>query len=794
MHRIAESFKLHTQSEGVGPTRFITVYKKDPSGGTKKVHFNQGGPKLPRPTHFNDDASKALSAASEAGAYNVGQGPPPSLALSQTRGHAPPGHYASCKVGADKHEEVVEKRVQDKPDYMDKMGNHRQRLPAWAQRKEVIEAVDGHDIVLIVGETGCGKSTQVPQFLFDGALDKPRIMVAQPRRLAATSLAQRVAAERLENLGGKVGYSVPLDEKGGKHAGLVFSTFGSFRHMMMKDPYLSDITHIVFDEVHERDIVADFALIYLKDLVKKRAGTLKLVLMSATLQVETFKKYFEDMSHCYLEIPGRTFPVGRKFLDEVSLTLYKDPLLRGFLGPGILSGGLEQNGEPIDEFEWKKTIFNNQAAPDGMWGLKRFGFEEHIKKPFNKPKFMDGLRKMDVIQQSCLTFDYPIIEALILFFDRMYKKQTELIDAQIEKAKEAGTPEEDWPKKKDPGAILVFLPGWADIQAMEKRLINSVDEDRFVILPLHSQVKPEDQRKVFDRMKPGVRKIVLSTNIAEASITVDDCEFVIDSGRAKETSYDANLKVGTLTTSWVSKANAKQRAGRAGRTKDGICFHLFSKDRHEKMDDFLLPELLRSPLEDTVLHALRVLQLTKTGSRHECVEAWLAKAPDPPEPKAVKNAVEKLQALGAVSDDGQLTQLGDILAASPLPPSLAKTVIWAGLLGVLDDVISVVVAAAFCRDPFQQALGAKDDKKEEKNGDDKDGKGKGKGGSGPWMIGEAKAKLANGLLSDHVALLEAVTRYRNSSNKDQFCKEYIFLNKTYEFQKFECLSTLGLCG
>ena len=156
VHRIAESFKLYTLSAGQGPTRFITVYKKDPTGGEKKTHFNQGGAKVPRNTHFNSAASDALSAAAGAGAANVTGGPSASLALSATRGHAPPSSYASCNVDAEQHEEMHQKRVEAKPDYMEKMGNHRQRLPAWAQRKEVIEAVQNNDIVLIVGETGCG--------------------------------------------------------------------------------------------------------------------------------------------------------------------------------------------------------------------------------------------------------------------------------------------------------------------------------------------------------------------------------------------------------------------------------------------------------------------------------------------------------------------------------------------------------------------------------------------------------------------------------------------------------------
>merc|ERR1719230_1704850 len=181
---------------------------------------------------------------------------------------------------------------------------------------------------------------------------------------------------------------------------------------------------------------------------------------------------------------------------------------------------------------------------------------------------------------------------------------------------------------------------------MMKRLTQNFDTNRFKFLPLHSQVSPEQQRLIFQPSELGVRKIVLTTNIAEASITVEGTEFVIDCGRAKEVSYDPYLKVGTLTTSWISQASAKQRAGRAGRTQGGLCFHLMCRERFDKLDEFLPPELLRSPLEDSALSAK--LMLMQMGST-EKVSTFLAKAPDPPEPMAVTNSLALLQELGALT-------------------------------------------------------------------------------------------------------------------------------------------------
>merc|ERR1719230_1885239 len=189
---------------------------------------------------------------------------------------------------------------------------------------------------------------------------------------------------------------------------------------------------------------------------------------------------------------------------------------------------------------------------------------------------------------------------------------------------------------------------------MMKRLTQNFDTNRFKILPLHSQVSPEQQNEIFEPAEPGIRKIVLTTNIAEASITVEGTEFVIDSGRAKEVSYDPYLKVGTLTTSWISQASAKQRAGRAGRTQGGLCFHLFCRERFEKIDEFLQPELLRSPLEDSVLTAK--VMLMQMGSK-EKVSAFLAKAPSPPDKMAIDNSIQLLVDLGALTKAEQLTAL-----------------------------------------------------------------------------------------------------------------------------------------
>jgi len=795
VHKIAESFRLYTLSSGIGDERFMTVYKKLPEGADPAKGKSKGEGFTP---NLELTAAAAAVLAEAADAAPVASGKPilaqvrpinGGIRAAVTKKRKPPpgvgdevvgfwpdddtwlpasvtevyedGSYkiawaedgSESDVPADyvrwpdgdieedddsgrpvMSVEVMEQALDSRrqlPAYSG-LGEKREALPAFKQRADVIQTVGGAQVVLLSGETGCGKSTQVPQLILDSC-PEARILVMQPRKIAATTLAERIASERCQRLGEDVGYQVPF---GGKatNARLVFLTLGVFRKRMLTDTELRGITHVIFDEVHERDKLADFNMIFMRDLLARRSD-LRLVLMSATLQMETFERYFERAAK--INIPGRVYPVSQLYMDEVVATLYKQPMFRSWLGPGVLCGGIDiPAGAEGDwnERAWKQVVFQHTKPEDKetMWGLEEKGLKEQMMAPMSKARLLDGLRKHDVLQQSSLAFDYPIIEALILHIDRMYKNQ--------QKAK--GESEEEKPA----GTILVFLPGWGDIDQLQKRLVQNFSSDRFKILPLHSQVTAEQQEQIFNPAVPGTRKIVLTTNIAEASITVEGTEFVIDCGRAKEVSYDPYLKVGTLTTSWISRASAKQRAGRAGRTQGGLCFHLFCRERFGKVDEFLPPELLRSPLEDSALTAK--LMLLQMGSR-EKVSTFLAKAPDPPEPLAISNSIQLLVELGAFTQDEQLTALGQHLTQSPLPPRLAKTVLWAILLGVLDDALCVVSAAGgFTRDPFRMA------------------------GLDREQVQELKKKLGAPHNSDHATLLNALQGFTDATNQQAFCDKW----------------------
>jgi hypothetical protein len=246
------------------------------------------------------------------------------------------------------------------------------------------------------------------------------------------------------------------------------------------------------------------------------------------------------------------------------------------------------------------------------------------------------------------------------------------------------------------GAILVFFSGWADISEFLMILESTPpfnDRSQFVLYPLHSGIPSKEQRQVFIKPPRGVRKIILATNIAETSLTIEDVAFVIDTGRAKEKSYDPHLKTSTLQESWISQASAKQRKGRAGRCKAGVCFHLFSKRRHASMRPFVESELIRTPLEEICLQC-KQLKLAPGGPDDpDGIPAFLSKAMTPPHSKSVMNALELLCALGAMDEEtNELTNLGICLSALSLEPRVGKMVIMSYLIGCAKASSSMAVA------------------------------------------------------------------------------------------------------
>ena len=262
------------------------------------------------------------------------------------------------------------------------------------------------------------------------------------------------------------------------------------------------------------------------------------------------------------------------------------------------------------------------------------------------------------------------------------------------------------------GAILVFLPGWDDISRLKDSLAFSTrfrNQNKYRVLPLHSGVAPKEQQLVFKRPPAGVRKIILSTNIAETSVTIDDVVFVIDSGKMKEKSFDPHINLATLMVQWVSQASARQRKGRAGRVQPGVCFHLYSNQRTKSLLPYQKPELLRTPLEELSLQVqLLGAQVVRasggdTGGdprRAGFIASFLAKAPEPPHTLAVESAISLLKDIGALTaNDEQLTDLGLCLANLPIDPRAGKMVLLSRMFGCL-HYATLIAAGIGYRDPF----------------------------------------------------------------------------------------------
>ena len=420
----------------------------------------------------------------------------------------------------------------------------RARLPAFDKRDELLAAVDGAQVLVVSGETGCGKTTQLPQFVLERALaggdaSVTGILCTQPRRISAISVAARVAQERGEDLGESVGYQIRLEAKRSKRTRLLFCTTGVLLRRLATEPTLASVSHVFVDEIHERGMNEDFLLVVLRDLLPKRPD-LKVVLMSATLDAESFAKYFDGAPLCH--IPGFTYPVEELFLEDA---------LEAFRGNLAVP--------PPD----------NGHGGGGTWGgrRKRFGRQNNAPALGYNPDEDDGdegaegAEGADEDDPSWACLSRGTQESL-----RHWRRRCALddkVDVDLVKNLVAEIVADPAPDGEDSdGAILVFLTGWDEITKLNDlmradRILG--DPRQCVVLPLHGAMPTANQREIFDKPPPGVRKIILSTNIAETSITIDDITHVVDCGKAKEKTYDALNNLACLKPAWISKASAHQR-------------------------------------------------------------------------------------------------------------------------------------------------------------------------------------------------------------------------------------------
>ncbi|KAK8108700.1 helicase associated domain-containing protein [Apiospora sp. TS-2023a] len=529
----------------------------------------------------------------------------------------------------------------------------RMQLPMWHFKQQVLESIEREQVVIICGETGCGKSTQVPSFILEHQLSLGRpckIYCTEPRRISALSLARRVSEELGEGrneLGTNrslVGYSIRLESNTSKETRLVYATTGIVMRMLEGSNDLREITHLVLDEVHERTIDSDFLLIVLKKLLLRRKE-LKVVLMSATVDAEKFSKYMGGAP--VLNVPGRTFPVQVQYLEDA----------------------LELTGYSIDQKHPAEKSIDLDDDP-----------AENDKDAGSARDAVKDLRQYSAKTRNTLAqFDeYQIDPELIVQLIGRISVDPQYI-----------------PYSK---AILVFLPGIAEIRALNDFLLGEpFFQKDWEVFPLHSTIATEDQERAFLVPPPGVRKIVLATNIAETGITIPDVTCVIDTGKHREMRFDERRQLSRLIDTFISRANAKQRRGRAGRVQEGLCFHLFTRHRHDNlMSDQQTPEMLRLSLQDL---AIRV-KICKIGG----IEETLGEALDPPSAKNIRRAVDALVDVRALTSGEDLTPLGLQLAKLPLDVFLGKLILQGTIFKCLDMAITTA-AILSSKSPFSAAFG-----------------------------------------------------------------------------------------
>ncbi|CAH9143385.1 unnamed protein product [Cuscuta epithymum] len=450
--------------------------------------------------------------------------------------------------------------------------DQRQSLPIYKLKNELVKAVHENQVLVVIGETGSGKTTQVTQYLAEaGYTTRGKIGCTQPRRVAAMSVAKRVAEEFGCRLGEEVGYAIRFEDCTGPETVIKYMTDGMLLREILVDENLSQYSVVMLDEAHERTIHTDVLFGLLKQLVKRRPD-LRLIVTSATLDAEKFSGYFFNCN--IFTIPGRTFPV--------------------------------------------EILYTKQPESDYLDAALITVLQIHLTEP--------------------------------------------------------------------EGDVLVFLTGQEEIdyacQCLYERMKGlGKNVPELIILPVYSALPSEMQSRIFDPAPPGKRKVVVATNIAEASLTIDGIFYVIDPGFAKQNVYNPKLGLDSLVITPISQASAKQRAGRAGRTGPGKCYRLYTESAfHNEMSPTSIPEIQRINLGMTVLNmkAMGINDLLSFDFM------------DPPTPQALISAMEQLYTLGALDEEGLLTKLGRKMAEFPLEPPLSKMLLASVDLGCSDEILTII--------------------------------------------------------------------------------------------------------
>ncbi|CRL07030.1 CLUMA_CG020002, isoform A [Clunio marinus] len=503
----------------------------------------------------------------------------------------------------------------------------RQSLPIYKLRDDLIKAVSDNQILIVIGETGSGKTTQITQYLAEaGFVSRGRVGCTQPRRVAAMSVAKRVAEEFGCRLGQEVGYTIRFEDCTSPETVIKYMTDGMMLRECLVDLDLKGYSVIMLDEAHERTIHTDVLFGLLKQAVKRRPE-LKLIVTSATLDAVKFSQYFFEAP--IFTIPGRTFPV--------------------------------------------EILYTKEPETDYLDASLITVMQIHLREP--------------------------------------------------------------------PGDVLLFLTGQEEIDTACEILYERMkslgpDVPELIILPVYSALPSEMQTRIFEPAPPGSRKVVIATNIAETSLTIDGIYYVVDPGFVKQKVYNSKTGMDSLVVTPISQAAAKQRAGRAGRTGPGKTYRLYTERAYrDEMLPTPVPEIQRTNLATTVL------QLKTMGINDLLHFDFM----DAPPVESLVMALEQLHSLSALDNEGLLTRLGRRMAEFPLEPNLSKMLIMSVALQCSDEILTIVsmlsVQNVFYRPKDKQAL-----------------------------ADQKKAKF-NQIEGDHLTLLAVFNSWKNNKFSNAWCYE-----------------------
>ena len=513
----------------------------------------------------------------------------------------------------------------------------REFLPIYKCKRQLLQVIRDNNIIIVVGETGSGKTTQLTQYLMEEGFCKNNnqmIGCTQPRRVAAVSVAKRVSEEMECELGKEVGYSIRFEDCTSKGITKIkYMTDGVLLRESLNDSSLFQYSAIIMDEAHERSLHTDVLLGILKNIVGSGRTDLRLIVTSATMNADKFSNFFGNVP--IFKIPGRTFPVEK--------------------------------------------LFSRSPQEDYVESAVKQALTIHLSE--------------------------------------------------------------------GPGDILIFMTGQEDIEitcfALKERLLELGDDiPKLLILPIYSQLSSDLQAKIFEKADIGTRKVIVATNIAETSLTVDGIYFVIDSGYCKLKVYNPRIGMDSLQIFPISQANSNQRAGRAGRTGPGKCFRLYTETAYfEEMLSSTVPEIQRTNLANVVL-------LLKSLGVNNLLEFDFM---DPPPQENILNSMYQLWILGALDNIGNLTKLGRKMVEFPLDPTLSKMLIISEELGCSAEIVIIVsmlsVPSVFFR--------PKDRQEESDSAREK------------FMVAE----------SDHLTLLHIYQQWRQHNYSVNWCNEHFIHSK-----------------